>query len=321
MAAETTAPKSSTRVADAARDNLVDRWAPAALLPYMRLARFDRPIGAWLLLYPCWWGLALAELARGSAYPNPLYVVLFLVGAFVMRGAGCTYNDIIDRDFDARVARTASRPIPSGQVTVPQALAFAISLSLVGLAVLVQFNAFTIALGASSLILVAIYPFAKRFTNWPQLVLGLTFKWGALVGWSAVTGSLALPALLLYVGCVMWTIGYDTIYAHQDTKHDGIIGVKSTALTFGTATTTWVGGLYAGASALWLAAGLLAGARLLFIVALAMAAGHFTWQVTTLRTDDPANCLQRFKSNQVVGWLLFLGLGADMALAWALRTF
>src|SRR5690606_33233013 len=167
-------------IADAPPDSWVDRYAPVALQPYLKLGRFDRPIGSWLLLFPCWWSLALAELSRGRPYPNLWYVLLFLIGAFVMRGAGCTWNDIVDRDFDGRVARTRGRPIPSGQVSVTQALLFGVALSLVGLAVLVQFNAFTIWLGIASLGLVAIYPFAKRFTFWPQVVLGLTFKWGAL---------------------------------------------------------------------------------------------------------------------------------------------
>jgi 4-hydroxybenzoate polyprenyltransferase len=232
-----------------------------------------------------------------------------------MRGAGCTYNDIVDRDYDARVARTAARPIPSGQVSVPAAIAFMVLLCLVGLLVLLQFNWFTVALGASSLLLIAIYPFAKRFTFWPQAVLGLTFKWGALVGWAAVIGSLWLPALVLYAGSVLWTIGYDTIYAHQDKEDDLLVGVKSTALKFGAATPGWLAGLYAGAVALWGAAGLLAGAGAVFLLALAAIAAHFAWQIVTLDTEDAGNCLDRFKSNRQVGWLLLGGLAAEMALA------
>jgi 4-hydroxybenzoate polyprenyltransferase len=302
-------------VPDAPPSNWVDRWAPAAAKPYLRLARFDRPIGAWLLLFPTWWSQALAELSLGRPYPSPWYLLLFLVGAFVMRGAGCTYNDIVDRNYDAQVARTAARPIPSGQVSVGAAAAFLVALCLIGLGVLLQLNWFTIALGASSLLLIAVYPFAKRYTFWPQAVLGLTFKWGALVGWAAVTGSLGLPALVLYAGSVLWTIGYDTIYAHQDKEDDVLVGVKSTALRFGEATPRWLTGFYAGAVVLWAAAGLLAGAGGVFLLALLLIAVQLAWQVRTLDTGDPANCLARFKSNRLVGWLLLGGLAAEMALA------
>lgn len=306
-----TAPAATDPIPDAPPGNWVDRLAPEAAKPYLRLARFDRPIGAWLLLFPAWWGQALAEMSLGRPIPNLWYLALFLVGAFVMRGAGCTYNDIVDRDYDARVARTAARPIPSGQVSVLQASGFLAALCFVGLLVLIQFNRFTIVLGAASLLLIAAYPFAKRFTFWPQLVLGLTFKWGALVGWAAVTGSLALPALLLYAGSVLWTIGYDTIYAHQDKEDDALVGLKSTALKFGDATRRWLAAFYAGAILLWGVAGLLAGARIVFLSALAMALVQLAWQVATLDTRDAANCLARFKSNRAVGWLLFLGLVAD----------
>jgi 4-hydroxybenzoate polyprenyltransferase len=310
-----TSPSHTRTVPDAPPGNWVDRWAPAALKPFLRLARFDRPIGAWLLLFPAWWSQALAELALGRPYPSPWYLALFLVGAFVMRGAGCTYNDIVDRDYDARVARTAARPIPAGQVSVAAAFTFLATLCLVGLAVLLQFNWFTVALGAASLLLIAVYPFAKRYTFWPQAVLGLTFKWGALVGWAAVTGSLGLPALVLYAGSVLWTIGYDTIYAHQDKEDDLLVGVKSTALRFGKATPGWVAGFYVGAVLLWGAAGVLAGAGLPFLLALVLVAVQLGWQLATLDIDDPGNCLTRFKSNRSVGWLLLGGLVADMVLA------
>ena len=301
-------------VPDAAAGNWVDRLAPVAAKPYLRLARFDRPIGAWLLLFPAWWSQALAELSLGRPYLNPWYLLLFLVGAFVMRGAGCTYNDIVDRDYDARVARTAARPIPSGQVGVAAAFAFLALQCLAGLVVLLQLNWFTVALGASSLLLIAVYPFSKRFTFWPQAVLGLTFKWGALVGWAAVTGSLALPALALYAGSVLWTIGYDTIYAHQDKEDDALLGLKSTALRFGEATPRWLAGFYAGAIILWGAAGLLAGAGAVFLLALGLIALQLAWQIRTLDMDDAGNCLGRFKSNRLVGWLLLVGLAADMGL-------
>jgi 4-hydroxybenzoate polyprenyltransferase len=304
----------SPRLPDAPPGNWVDRWAPAVARPYAKLARFDRPIGGWLLLFPCWWSQALAELHLGRAYPNPWYLLLFLAGAFVMRGAGCAFNDFVDRDIDGKVARTAGRPIPSGQVSPKQALAFTAALCLVGLAVLVQFNAFTIVLGASSLVLVAAYPFFKRFTYWPQVMLGLTFKWGALVGWAAVTGSLALPALLLYAGSVLWTIGYDTIYAHQDKEDDLMAGLKSTALRFGENTKPWALGFYGGALLLWAAAALLAGGGAVMLVAMGAVAAMLMWQVASLDINDADNCLRRFKANREVGWVLFGGIVAEMAL-------
>jgi len=300
---------------DAAPGNWVDRWAPAAARPYLKLARFDRPIGAWLLLFPCWWSQGLAELSLGRSLPDPWYLFLFLVGAFVMRGAGCTYNDIVDRDYDARVERTASRPIPSGQVTVKGAAVFAVLLCAIGFLVLIQFNWLTVWLGIASLGLVAIYPFMKRFTYWPQVVLGLTFKWGALVGWTAVTGAMSAAALLLYAGAVLWTIGYDTIYAHQDKEDDLMAGLKSTAIRFGEATHGWVAGLYGAAWLLWVFAGVLAGAHLLFFLALSLVALLLARQVATLDTQDPANCLKRFRANREVGWALFAGVAADMMLA------
>ncbi len=303
------------RVPDAAPGNWVDRLAPPAWKPYLRLARFDRPIGAWLLLFPAWWSQALAEVSLGQPHPNLWYLALFWIGAFVMRGAGCTYNDIVDRDYDARVARTAARPIPSGQVSVFQAYVFLGILCALGLLVLVQFNLFTIILGASSLLLIAIYPFMKRVTSWPQAVLGLTFKWGALVGWSAVMGSLSAAALALYAGCVLWTIGYDTIYAHQDKEDDALLGLKSTALRFGADTRRWLTAFFAGAVILWALAATLAGAHLPFFASLALVAAHFAWQISTVDIADPRNCLVRFKSNQVVGWILSFGLVVDMMLA------
>lgn len=309
-----TAPQ-STRVADAPPDNWVDRYAPESMRPYFRLARLDRPIGFWLLLLPCWWSVGLADVTLNQPYPNPWLLTLFAVGALVMRAAGCAYNDYVDRDYDARLPRTASRPIPSGQVTPAEALAFAGVCSLAGALVLVQFNAFTIKLGLASLLLVALYPFMKRFTHWPQLILGLAFNWGALVGWSAVMGSIGLPALLLYVGSVLWTIGYDTIYAHQDREDDVMLGLRSTAIRFGENTMTWVGAFYAGAIVLWLAAGFLAGTHLIYFGAVVLASLQMAWQVTTLDTKDAANCLRRFRSNRDVGMVIFLGLAADMMLS------
>ena len=307
-------PAPSRTVPDAPPGNWVDRLAPVTWRPYLLLVRFDRPIGAWLLLFPCWWGQTLAELSLGRAYPSLWYLALFFAGAFLMRGAGCTYNDIVDRDYDAGVARTAARPIPSGQISVAEAQMLLAVLCLAGFVILLQFNLFTIVLGAASLVLVAVYPFMKRLTYWPQLVLGLTFKWGALVGWAAVTGSLALAPIVLYAGCVLWTIGYDTIYAHQDKEDDLAIGLKSTALKFGDATPRWLAAFYAGAILLWAIAGALAGTRLAFFLMLGLAGVQLAWQVATLNVADAGNCLARFKSNRLIGWALFLGLAADMAL-------
>ncbi|MDX2159435.1 MAG: 4-hydroxybenzoate octaprenyltransferase [Hyphomicrobiaceae bacterium] len=299
-------------VPDALPGNWVNRHAPRRWRPYLRLARFDRPIGAWLLLFPCWWAQTLAGLATDHRMPDPWQLVLFLVGAFVMRGAGCTYNDIVDRDYDAGVARTRGRPIPSGEVGVRQAAVFMVGLCLVGLLVLLQFNAVTVWLGIASLGLVAVYPFMKRFTHWPQLVLGLTFKWGALVGWTAVRGKLEWPAVALYAGSVLWTVAYDTIYAHQDKEDDLALGLKSTAIRFGDTTKAWLAGLYGSAVLLWGLAAVLAGAGIGTAIALTVAAASLAWQVATLDIANPVNCLARFKANRLVGWVFLMGIVADM---------
>ena len=255
-------------VADAT-GNWVDTLAPAWSRPYLRLSRLDRPIGSWLLLIPCWWSAALAAVAVHASAPSLLRLVLFFIGAFAMRGAGCTWNDIVDRDLDKSVERTASRPIPSGQVSVRQAAAFLVLQALVGLAVLLSFNGFTIALGIASLVIVAVYPFMKRITYWPQIVLGLAFSWGALMGWAAALGRLDLPALLLYAGSISWVIGYDTIYAHQDREDDALIGIKSTALLFGPRTKPMLALFYGVAVVLLGAAGYTAGAGFVFALGLA----------------------------------------------------
>src|SRR3954465_9603738 len=222
----------AARVSDAT-DNWVDPYAPLWSRPYLRLSRLDRPIGSWLLLMPCWWSAALAAGVAHDVSRLPLTVVLFFIGAFVMRGAGCTWNDITDRDLDARVERTRSRPIPAGQVSVTQALIFLVAQALIGLAVLLQFNRFAILTGIASLLIVAIYPFMKRITWWPQVVLGLAFSWGALMGFAVTFGRIDVTALVLYAGAISWVIGYDTIYAHQDAEDDALIGIKSTARLFG----------------------------------------------------------------------------------------
>ncbi len=298
-------------VADAPPDNWVDRFMPRPWRPYARLMRLDRPIGLWLLLIPCWWGLVLAQIATGGGMPNLWYGLLFLLGALVMRGAGCTLNDLADRDFDAQVARTRSRPIPSGQVSVKAAFAFLILQCLAGLVILLQFNWPTVALGAASLVLVAIYPFMKRFTYWPQVFLGLAFNWGALVGWSAIHGAIAWPAVLLYLGGIAWTLAYDTIYAHQDKEDDVLIGVKSTALKFGAASVTWIAGFFILALVLIEASLWLAQAGLLAHMGVAAAALHAAWQIARLDIDNPQNCLKLFRSNRDLGLLLLLGLLLD----------
>ena len=257
-------------VADAPESNWVDRWAPPTFRPFLRLGRFDRPIGTWLLLFPCWWSQTLAEVERGQPYPSLWLLALFALGATAMRAAGCAYNDYVDRDIDARVARTRNRPIPSGAVTPRAALMFVALMSLCGLAVLLTFNTLTILIAIASLAVVALYPFAKRFTSYPQFILGLAFNWGALVGWVAVKGAVQLPSVLLYAGCVLWTIGYDTIYAHQDKEDDALLGLGSTAISFGDNTVSWVGGLYGSAVLLWLAAGLLAGTHLIYFLAVTL---------------------------------------------------
>ncbi|HXX04503.1 MAG TPA: 4-hydroxybenzoate octaprenyltransferase [Xanthobacteraceae bacterium] len=300
-------------VADAT-GNWVDTLAPAWTRPYLRLARLDRPIGYWLLLLPCWWSSALASLANHHAAPNLVHLALFFIGAFAMRGAGCTWNDIVDRDLDARVERTRSRPIPSGQVSVFQAGAFLALQGLIGLAVLISFNAFTIVLGIASLAIVAIYPFMKRITYWPQIVLGLAFSWGALMGWAAQFGRLDLPQLLLYAGSIAWVIGYDTIYAHQDREDDALIGVKSTALLFGDRTKAMLALFYGLAAVLIGAAGFSAGGGIVFALFLLGFAAHLAWQIVRLDIHDADRCLALFKSDRDAGLILFAGLLLDAAL-------
>lgn len=290
--------------------NWIDRWVPPAARPYLRLARLDRPIGTWLLLFPCWWSAALAA----ENWPDWWLFVLFAVGSVVMRGAGCTINDIADHKFDAQVARTAARPIPSGAVSLRQAAAFLVLQLGLGLAILAQLNGFAIALGVASLLLVFPYPFMKRITYWPQAWLGLTFNWGALLGWAAVTGELALAPVLLYGAGILWTLGYDTIYAHQDKDDDALIGVKSTALRLGSATPRWLVGFYTIALALIAASGWSAGLGWAFYPLLALAAGQLYWQVFAGNIDDTADCLTKFKSNRYFGWLLLIAIIAGKTL-------
>jgi len=300
----------ATRVADAT-GNWVDTHAPQWSRPYLRLSRLDRPIGSWLLLMPCWWSAALAAGVVHRIGQLPLVAALFFVGAFAMRGAGCTWNDITDRDLDAKVERTRSRPIPAGQVSVPQAAAFLVVQSLIGLAVLLQFNGFAMLTGIASLVIVAVYPFMKRITWWPQVVLGLAFSWGALMGFAVRLGRIDAAALALYAGAVAWVIGYDTIYAHQDAEDDALIGIKSTALLFGARTYRALTVFYALAVVLIGGALALAGAGLPAWIGLAAFAVHLVWQIRRLEISDPVLCLRIFKSNRDAGLLLFAGLLAD----------
>ncbi|MBU1174522.1 MAG: 4-hydroxybenzoate octaprenyltransferase [Alphaproteobacteria bacterium] len=296
------------RIADAGTGNWVDRFAPEFAKPYARLARWDRPIGFWLLFWPCAMSLGLVAVAQPMVAYDFVSFALFLIGAVAMRGAGCTFNDIVDRDIDSKVARTRERPLASGRVSLVQAIAWLVLQSLVGLVVLVQFNGFTIWLGIASLALVAIYPFMKRITWWPQLFLGLAFSWGALVGWSSEFGALHLPAYLMYFGAILWTIGYDTIYALQDVEDDALIGVRSTARLFGTQARVMVALFYASALALWIWAGMAAEGWTIFLLASIPTALILFWQVVTLDPDDPKNCLVRFKANHYVGLTFTLAL-------------
>jgi 4-hydroxybenzoate polyprenyltransferase len=300
----------AARVADAT-GNWVDTHAPQWSRPYLRLSRLDRPIGSWLLLMPCWWSAALAAGIGHNIARLPLVIALFFLGAFAMRGAGCTWNDITDRDLDAKVERTRSRPIPAGQVSVPQALVFLVVQALVGLAVLLQFNRFAIMTGIASLIIVAVYPFMKRITWWPQIVLGLAFSWGALMGFAVTLGRIDAAAFALYAGSIAWVIGYDTIYAHQDAEDDALIGVMSTALLFGARTQAALMVFYALAVVLIGAALALAGTGWPAWIGLAAFAAHLAWQIRRLQIGDPALCLRLFKSNRDAGLLLFAGLLAD----------
>ena len=294
----------SSSFTDIRRGDWVDRLVPAALRPYCRLARLDRPIGTWLLLFPCWWSIALAAPPGGG--PSIRLLVLFALGALVMRGAGCTINDMADRDFDRRVTRTASRPLASGAVSMRGALVFLALQLLIGLVILLQLSPLAIALGVASLALIVTYPFMKRVTYWPQAFLGLTFNWGALMGYAAAKDRLDAAPLLLYAAGIAWTLVYDTIYAHQDKEDDALIGVKSTALLFGARSRDWILGFYAVGFALVLASGITAHAGWPFTFLMLLAGGHLLWQVHRLDIDDPERCLKIFRSNRETGALIAL---------------
>lgn len=296
---------------DAPPGNWLDRFAPDWLKPYGRLARWDRPIGWWLLLWPCWWSAALVAIAYERGAPNVWHLLLLLIGAIAMRGAGCTYNDLIDRDLDAHVERTRNRPLPSGAVKPWQAAVFLVLQALVGALVLVQFNRYTIVLGLASLVVVAAYPFAKRVTDWPQFVLGLAFSWGALVGWSATAGRLSAAPVLLYCGAVLWTIGYDTMYALQDKEDDALIGVRSTARLFGRRSRLLIALFYLAAFVLLGAADVFADAGIFAFAGLGGALIHSLFLIVTLDPGDTENCLKRFRANSTTGWIVFAGLVVD----------
>lgn len=301
-------------VADAVPDNWVDLRAPAWTRPFLRLSRADRPVGTWLLLIPCWWGLGLAVAAdwRGPTAFDLWIALGCALGAFLMRGAGCTWNDLTDRDIDAKVARTRSRPLPSGQVTPRAATAWMVLQALLAFAILLTFPPTAIWLGVASLGLVAIYPFAKRFTWWPQVFLGLAFNWGILLAWAAHDDGIDRAAIPLYLAGVAWTLFYDTIYAHQDREDDAMIGVKSTARLFGTHTRAWLAGFAAAAVGLaalsvWMAVhwplDLWLG-----LAGVAAFGLHLVWQLARLDIDDPVRCLALFRANRDAGLLLALGL-------------
>ncbi len=301
------------RVADAPSDNWVYRLLPEPAWPYAQLARWDRPIGWQLLMWPCFWStaLAFAEGNAGGFFRFVWLLILFFIGAVAMRGAGCTYNDLVDHEIDAQVARTRSRPLPSGRVSRRDAKLFIAAQAFVGLLVLLQLNGFAFRLGLASLLVVAAYPFAKRVTDWPQAVLGLAFSWGALEGYAAVTGRLSASAVFLYAASILWTIGYDTIYAHQDKEDDALVGVRSTARLFGEETRRYLGYFYGGTLVLMVMAFALAGMGLFAFIGLFAAAVLFGWQILTLDIRNGAECLALFKLNNLVGALIFAGLGVQ----------
>jgi 4-hydroxybenzoate polyprenyltransferase len=306
----TVASERASTLPDARPASLVLRLTPDFALPFVQLARLDRPAGWQLLLAPCWEGTALAGLAvhRG---PNLWHLVLFLIGAIAMRGAGCTYNDILDRKLDAQVERTRNRPLPSGRVTIRAATAFLVAQALIGLAVLLSFNFFSIWLAIASLAIVAVYPLMKRVTSWPQAALGLAFSWGALIGWSATFASLAAAPILLYASAFAWTIGYDTIYALQDARDDAIVGIRSTARLFGARVKLWVGVFYVASAALAITAIEAAGGGPIALIGWFAFCAHLAWQASQVEGANPATALRLFRSNRDAGLILFAGVAVQ----------
>ncbi len=300
------------------------RLLPAWAHPFGRLARWDRPIGIWLLLFPCWWGLALSAplppLDAGAVVHDrhigalgslAWFMLLFAIGAVAMRGAGCTWNDILDRDIDARVERTRRRPLPAGEATVKQALVWLVAQAAIGAVILFSFNRFAIIVGLASLLVVAIYPLMKRITSWPQVVLGFAFNWGVLLGWATVGDGrpgLTAAALCLYAAGVAWTLVYDTIYAMQDQRDDAIVGVRSTARRFQAHPQAWLT-LFAALTLIgFVLAGWLIKIGVPYYIGVAAVALHLAWQVATVKPHDPADCLHKFRANRFIGWLLLAGI-------------
>ncbi len=286
---------------DIRADSLIIRAAPKAWRPYLLLLRIDRPVGSWLLLVPCWWGVAMASMG----VPDWKLLLVFFIGAFTMRGAGCVFNDIVDRDFDAKVVRTALRPIPSGQVSVTKAFIFFNVVCLVGLLALLQLNMFSIWVGIAALVPLAVYPFMKRFVHFPQLFMGFAFNWGAMLGWAAVRGELSLAPGLLYLAGIFWTLGYDTIYAHQDKEDDMLVGIKSLAVKLGDSTRPWIVFFYLVTILLIIIAGYVSNIGWIFYPAMALPVAHLIWQIKTIDLDNPKDCLSKFKSNRDFGLLVF----------------
>jgi 4-hydroxybenzoate polyprenyltransferase len=313
----------NSRVADAPSDNWVYRFLPQGLWPLAQMARWDRPIGWQLLLLPCLWSAAIAanaQIALGDETHFSIYqtfvwhCVLFTIGAIAMRGAGCTYNDLVDHKLDAQVERTRSRPLPAGRITRKNAKLFIIAQLAVGALVLFQFNWFSIFLAIASLVVVAIYPFAKRFTDWPQFFLGLAFSWGAFIGWSAIFAEVNWASFSLYLAAVVWTIGYDTIYAHQDREDDALIGVRSTARLFAENTKAWLVGLYGATLSFLALAFYISSMPLIAFVTLVFVMGLFIWQIKVLDIDNPDQCLRLFKFNGKVGLVIFAGLAVALVM-------
>ena len=306
-------PEPEGQVSDAVTGNWVDHTAPAPTRPYLRLSRADRPIGTWLLLLPCWMGLLLAMLSDGKATWFDLWIAVgCAMGAWLMRGAGCTWNDITDRDYDAKVERTRSRPIPSGQVSTKQAGVWLALQALIACGILLTFNNSAIQLGVLSLLPVAVYPFAKRFTWWPQVFLGLAFNWGAMLAWTAHTGVLQWPAVVLYIAGISWTLFYDTIYAHQDTEDDALIGIKSTARLFAEKTPEWLQGFLV-ITVILVSVSVFLAVRDRSPLSLVVALGgpwamgwHMQWQLRRLKTDNPEVLLHLFRANRDTGLLALL---------------
>jgi len=302
---------STSVLPDAVATNWVDRHAPERLRPWLKLGRFDRPAGIWLLMLPGWQGIALAAAEQGR-WPNPLLLLAVFIGAALMRAAGCAFNDIVDRDFDAQVARTAMRPIPAGLITVKQAWLFLVGCSLVSLLILLTLGWVAIGLGVLSLGLVAGYPFMKRITWWPQAWLGLTFNWGALLGYAAATHHLSWSAALLYAAGIFWTLGYDTIYAIQDIEDDALAGIKSSTRRLGDHVQIGVAGFYLASFACVVAAGWVGNIGPLFLPLAAFFALHLSRQAAAVRIDDGPGALKLFKSNAIAGLIVFAGLVAGL---------